>query len=145
MAGYYYFFPEYRPHKGSTWAQYYSPVIYNTTKSLDSYIGSSIYNTLNKCLLNEQMNELTLKHATSSLCSPVRWILLIWFPCFFVVQLLSHFWLFVTPRTAARQASLSFTSPGTCSNSCPLTWWYHPTMLRDEIMEVSRQEEDNLP
>ena len=29
--------------------------------------------------------------------------------CFVVVQLLSHIWLFVTPWTAARQASLSFT------------------------------------
>ena len=31
----------------------------------------------------------------------------------------------VTPRTAAHQATLSFTSPGVCSNSCPLSrWWY---------------------
>ena len=29
--------------------------------------------------------------------------------CFVVLQLLSHVWLFVTPWTAARQASLSFT------------------------------------
>ena len=28
--------------------------------------------------------------------------------------------LFATPWIAARQASLSFTSPGVCSNSCPL-------------------------
>ena len=31
--------------------------------------------------------------------------------CFIVVQLLSHVWLFVTPQTAAHQASLSFTIP----------------------------------
>ena len=36
-----------------------------------------------------------------------------------VVQLLSHVQLFATPWTATHQASLSFTSPGACSNSCP--------------------------
>ena len=44
----------------------------------------------------------------------------------FVVQLLSRVRLFATPWTAARQASLSFTAPGACSNSCPLSWWCHP-------------------
>ena len=33
-----------------------------------------------------------------------------------------------TPWPAAHQASLSFTSPGACSNSCPLSWWCHPTI-----------------
>ena len=42
------------------------------------------------------------------------------FGVFFVVKLLSHVQLFVTPWTAACQASLSFTSPRACSNSCPL-------------------------
>ena len=42
-----------------------------------------------------------------------------------VVHLLSHVWLFATPWTAAHQASLS---PGVCSNSCPLSWWCHPTI-----------------
>ena len=32
-----------------------------------------------------------------------------WITSFFVVQLLSHVWLFATPWTTARQASLSFT------------------------------------
>ena len=41
-----------------------------------------------------------------------------------VTQLLSHVQSFATPWTAARQASLSFTS----SNSCPLSWWCHPTI-----------------
>ena len=36
-----------------------------------------------------------------------------------VVQSFSHVQLFVTPWTATRQASLSFTSPKACSNSCP--------------------------
>ena len=42
------------------------------------------------------------------------------------VQLLSHFWLFLTPWTAAHQASLSKPTPGAYSNSCPLSWWCHP-------------------
>ena len=32
------------------------------------------------------------------------------------------------PWIAASQASLSFTSPGTCSNSCLLSRWCHPTI-----------------
>ena len=39
------------------------------------------------------------------------------------VQLLSHVQLFVTPWTAARQASLSFTISWRLFNSCPLSWW----------------------
>ena len=42
------------------------------------------------------------------------------------VQLLSCAWLFVTPWTAAHQASLSFTIFAVCSNSGPLSRWYHP-------------------
>ena len=34
----------------------------------------------------------------------------------------------VTPWTAARQASLSFTISGVCSDSCPSIWWCHPTI-----------------
>ena len=50
-----------------------------------------------------------------------------WFPpvqlrC---IQSLSHVRLFGTPRTAAGQASLS---PGVHSNSCPSSWWCHPTI-----------------
>ena len=44
------------------------------------------------------------------------------------VQLLSCVWLFETPWTAARQVSLSITSFGVYSNSCPLSWWCHPTI-----------------
>ena len=43
-----------------------------------------------------------------------------------VVQLLSHIRLFVTPWTAACQASRITNSWG-CSNSCPLSQWSHPT------------------
>ena len=45
-----------------------------------------------------------------------------------VVQLLSHVQLFATPWTAACQASLSFTISWSCSNSCPLSQWCHPTI-----------------
>ena len=66
-----------------------------------------------------------------------------------VVQSLSCVWLFATPWTAARQASVSFTistpgfcvfhylharlpclslSPGVCSYSCPLSQWCHPAI-----------------
>ena len=43
------------------------------------------------------------------------------------VQSLSHVQLFATPWTAAHQASLSPT-PGVYSNSCPSSWWCHPTI-----------------
>ena len=40
------------------------------------------------------------------------------------VQSLSCVWLFVTPRTAP----CSSPTPGAYSNSCPLSWWCHPTI-----------------
>ena len=49
------------------------------------------------------------------------------------IQLLSHTWLFVTPWTAAHQASLSFTISQNCSKSCPLRWWCHPPILSSVI------------
>ena len=39
----------------------------------------------------------------------------------FIVQSLSSVQFFLTPWTAACQASLSSPSPGVCSNSCPLS------------------------
>ena len=44
------------------------------------------------------------------------------------VQVISCVWLFATSLTAARQASLSITTPGACLNSCPLSHWCHPTI-----------------
>ena len=45
------------------------------------------------------------------------------------VQLFSHVQLFVTPLTAAHQASLSVTNfPGACSNSCKSSQWCPPTI-----------------
>ena len=45
-----------------------------------------------------------------------------------VVQSLCCVWLFVIPWAAACQASLPFTSPEVCSNSCPVSLWCHPTI-----------------
>ena len=42
------------------------------------------------------------------------------------VQLLSYVQLCATPWTTAHQASLSITNSRT--NSCPLSWWCHPTI-----------------
>ena len=44
------------------------------------------------------------------------------------VQSLSRVRLFVTPWTAACQASLSITNPRVYSNPCPLSQWCHPTI-----------------
>ena len=44
----------------------------------------------------------------------------------FVVQSFSHVRLFVAPLTTAWTPFAS-PSPGVCSNSCPLSWWCHPT------------------
>ena len=44
------------------------------------------------------------------------------------VQLLSRVWLFATSWIAACQASLSITTPRVYPNSCPLSWWRHPTI-----------------
>ena len=44
------------------------------------------------------------------------------------VQLLSRVWLFATPWTATRQGPCPSPTPGTCSNSCPSSWWCHPTI-----------------
>ena len=44
------------------------------------------------------------------------------------VQSLSCVQLFGTPWTAALQASLSITNSWSCSNSCPSSWWCHPTI-----------------
>ena len=41
-------------------------------------------------------------------------------------QSLSCIWLSVTQWTVAHQVSLSFTLSRACSNSCPLTQWFHP-------------------
>ena len=56
------------------------------------------------------------------------------------VQSLSRVRLFATPWTTARQACLCITAPGTYSNSCPLSWWCHPTILPSVIPFSSRHQ-----
>ena len=48
-------------------------------------------------------------------------------------QSLSCVQLFATPWIAARQASLSITTPRACSNSCPSPQWCHPTISSSVI------------
>ena len=47
---------------------------------------------------------------------------------FGTVQSPSRVRLFATPWIAACQASLSITTPGIYSNSCPSSWWCHPAI-----------------
>ena len=49
------------------------------------------------------------------------------------VQSISRIWLYVTPWTAACQASLSITNSRNYSNSCPLSQWCHPTISSSVI------------
>ena len=44
------------------------------------------------------------------------------------VQSLSHFWLFVTPWTAAIRPPCPSPTPRVHPNSCPLSRWYHPNV-----------------
>ena len=44
------------------------------------------------------------------------------------VQSLNHVWLFASPWTAARKASLSITNSQSLPNSCPLSRWCHPNI-----------------
>ena len=54
-------------------------------------------------------------------------------PFVVVFQSFSHVRLFATPWTTALQASLSFTISQSCSNSCPLSQWCHPTILSSVV------------
>ena len=49
------------------------------------------------------------------------------------VQSLSPVWLFVTPWTAAHQASLSIPNSQSLLNSCPSSRWCHPTISSSVI------------
>ena len=52
---------------------------------------------------------------------------------FVVVQLLSHVQLVATSWISACLASMSFTVSRSCSNSCPLSQWCHPTISSSVI------------
>ena len=57
------------------------------------------------------------------------------------VQSLSHVWLFATPWAAAHQASHPSLSPGVSSNSCPLSWWCHPTISSSNFVFIEEETE----
>ena len=38
-----------------------------------------------------------------------------------------------TPWTVAHRPPCPSPTPGTCSNSCPLSWWCHPTILSSVV------------
>ena len=50
------------------------------------------------------------------------------------VQLLSHVLLFATSWTAASQGTCPSPTPRACSNSCPLSWWGHPTISSSVVL-----------
>ena len=50
-----------------------------------------------------------------------------------VVQTLRRVRLFASPWTAACQLPCHSLSPGVSSNSCPLSWWWHPTISSSVI------------
>ena len=49
------------------------------------------------------------------------------------VQTLSRVQLFATPWTAACRTSFQSSTPRVCSNSCPSSWWCHPTILSSVV------------
>ena len=49
------------------------------------------------------------------------------------LQLLSHFWLFVTPELQHTRPLWSLLSPGVCLNLCPLNQWCHPTISSSAV------------
>ena len=55
------------------------------------------------------------------------------FTIFVQFSSVSHVWLFATLWTAARQTSLYITNSQSLSNSCPSSWWCHPTISSSVI------------
>ena len=59
-------------------------------------------------------------------------------------QLLSLVWLFVTPWTKARQASLSITTSQNPPSPCPLSWWCiqssHPVVPSPPTLNLSQHQ-----
>ena len=62
-----------------------------------------------------------------------------WIPISFgSVQMLSRIWLSANPWTAALQPPCPSPTPGVYANSCPLSWWYHPTISSSVVPLSSR-------
>ena len=73
-------------------------------------------------LLDQQLSENMIFFPLNAVNQTTEYFL------FSSVQSLSRVRLFVTPWTAACQASLSITNSRSYSNSCPSRWWCHPTI-----------------
>ena len=82
--------------------------------------------------LNAQLNQLFLRTGIVKIIK--HWFFLRWFLfCSFIIQKLSHVWLFVTPWIAACQVPSISTSPGACSNWYTFGWWCHATIISSVI------------
>ena len=84
----------------------------------DSFLKASIFNW-----------RILALQCCASFCHTTAWVNHL----FTSFQSLSHVWLFVTPWTAARQASRPSPTPGTYSNSSPLSQCCHPTISSSVI------------
>ena len=60
-------------------------------------------------------------------------IAMIYFSHSYSVQLLSHVWLFVTPETAATRPTCPSSAPRACSDSCPSSHWWQPSISSSVI------------
>ena len=64
----------------------------------------------------------------------IIWSFKFWIrPQFSTVQLLSTVQFFVTPWSAHARLPCSTPTPRACSNSCPSSQWYHPTISSSVI------------
>ena len=85
-------------------------------------------NLYKKCLVEEVVCFYPSWY-TCSICPCICWYT--W--SIVVVQLLSYIWILAAPWSTASQASLSITTPGVYSSSCPSSWWCHPTVSSSVI------------
>ena len=81
----------------------------------------------------KKIKSVTASTVSPSIChevmGPDAMILVFWMLSFKSTFPLSSF----IPWTAACQASLTFTSPGACSNSCPSSQWCHPNFSSSDV------------
>ena len=88
---------------------------------LDKYTQCYTQHTYTDISAQTQTNkDIPLKHASSMETSQLFQ--------FKSVQSFSRVRLFATPWIAAHQASLSIINSQSYPNSCPLSWWCHPTI-----------------
>ena len=79
-------------------------------------------------ILNPTPSSLPILFKKKNLFCSCRTSALISHPLLFIFQLLSCVQLFVTHGLQHARLHFSSLSPRVCSNSCPLSWWCHPTI-----------------